>query len=152
MARFEFCLEPLLDARKRAEDEKCRNLATCHNSLERCRRERGRFVVAREACIAALYDAARMRPAADLRILDRHLRYLCAAETTTRSQEAELAESLERARNELILANRERRVVEKIKARRRRVFEAEEARREELELDDGNARRHERAMRKRGAR
>jgi hypothetical protein len=42
-------------------------------------------------------------------------------------------------------------VVEKIEARRRRVFEAQEARREELELDDGNARRHERALRKRGA-
>ncbi|MGA7356735.1 MAG: flagellar export protein FliJ [Candidatus Cybelea sp.] len=151
MARFAFRLEPLLDARKRAEDEKRRNLAACRNSLERCEGERRRFAVARDACIVALFDAVRTRPVRDLRALDRHLRYLCAAETRTRSQETGLVESFERAREELILANRERRVVEKIKARRRRVFEAQEARREELELDDGNARRHERALRKRGA-
>ncbi|HTA55074.1 MAG TPA: flagellar export protein FliJ [Candidatus Acidoferrales bacterium] len=151
MARFAFRLEPLLDARKRTEDEKRRDLAACRNSLERCAGERRRFAVAREACIAALFNAVRTRPVRDLRALDRHLRYLCAAETTTRAQETGLAESFERARDELIFANRERRVVEKIKARRRRVFEAQEARREELELDDGNARRHERTLRKRGA-
>jgi flagellar protein FliJ len=151
VAGFVFRLEPLLDARKRVEEEKRRNLAARRYSLERCLGEQDRFVVARDACIAALYDAVRTRPARDLRALDRHLRYLCAAETATRSHETELAESFERARDELILANRERRVVEKIKARRRRAFEAQAARREELELDDGNARRHERALRKRGA-
>jgi flagellar export protein FliJ len=151
MARFAFRLEPLLDARKRAEEERRRNLAACRNSLERCLEKRRRFAAARDACIVALFDAARTRPVRDLRAFDRHLHYLCAAETTTRSQERDLAKSFELARDELTVANRERRVVEKIKARERRVFEVQEARREELELDDGNARRHERALRKRCA-
>lgn len=151
MARFAFRLEPLLDTRKRAEEEKRRSLAACRNSLDRCLSEQRRFMAERDAGITALFDAVRTRPMRDLRALDRHLHYLYTVETTMRSQETGLAESFERARDELIVANRERRVVETIKARERRAFDAQEARREELELDDGNARRHERALRKRGA-
>jgi flagellar export protein FliJ len=150
MARFVFRLEPLLDARKRVAEEKRRILMASRSSLERCLGERRRFLAARDTGIATLFAAVRTQPVRDLRALDRYLRYLCSAERTTRSQEADLAKSFERARDECIVADRERRVVEMIKARERRLFDAQEARREERELDDANARRHERALRKRG--
>jgi flagellar biosynthesis chaperone FliJ len=55
--------------------------------------------------------------------------------------------ALDRAAQELRNANRERRVVEKLKARRLREFERAEARREELELQETNARSYERMAR-----
>lgn len=151
MAHFTFRLEPLLDARKRVEQEKRRNLVACHSALERCLGEQRRFVATRDTGIAMLFGAVRTRPVRDLRVLDGYLRYLYAAEKTARSQETDLVKSCERARDECIVADRERRVVQTIKTRERRVFDAQEARREELEIDDANARRHERTLRKREA-
>jgi flagellar biosynthesis chaperone FliJ len=52
----------------------------------------------------------------------------------------ELNLACKRARDDLVAASRERRVVEKLKERRLRAFLAEEARRDELELDEANAR------------
>ena len=59
-----------------------------------------------------------------------------------RRRRAEWAEApLETARRELIAARRDRRLVEKLRDRRLRAFEEEEARREELEIEETNARR-----------
>ncbi len=52
-------------------------------------------------------------------------------------------------RHDLVAAARERKVIEHLRERRRRAFEAEEARQEELELDESNARCRERAARDR---
>ncbi len=63
----------------------------------------------------------------------------------------ELEAAVAAARDAFVDASRERRVIETIKERLRRAFDAEAARREELELDDANARRRERALCKRVA-
>jgi flagellar protein FliJ len=148
-AEFEFRLQPLLDQHKHAEDEKQRNFAACRHELDESRRELDRLIDARRAHAKELAEAARLRPAAELRLRDSHLRYLDNAIDSERWHCAELEAVYECAREELIVASRKRRVIEKLKERRRQAFEAEDARREELELDDANARRYERAARER---
>jgi flagellar export protein FliJ len=59
---------------------------------------------------------------------------------------AERRVALDRARNELLEASKEKKVVEKLKERRREAHALEEQRMEQKELDDGNARRYGRAQ------
>jgi flagellar protein FliJ len=148
-AGFEFRLQPLLDQHKHAEDEKQRNFAACGLGLDESRRELDRLIDARRAHTKELAEAARLRSAVELRLRDSHLRYLDDAIDAERSRFVELEAACQCAREELIVASRKRRVIEKLKERRRQAFEAEDARREELELDDVNARRYERAARER---
>jgi flagellar protein FliJ len=143
MARgFEFRLEPLLESRKRIEEEKRRSFAACLRALDECAREAGRLDVLRAGC----------RDAADLRLRDAYLRRLDGRSEALEARHCALAAELDRTQEELAAASRERRLIEKLKERRRRAFDAQEARRDALELDDANARRHERALRKRVAR
>jgi flagellar protein FliJ len=151
-AEFEFRLQPLLDSRKRIEQEKQRDFAAIRRIVEDIALELKRLADSRSRCMKQLGESARSRSAADLRLFDAHLRSLDAAIGAERRRRSELEANWQRLREELILASRERRVIEKLKERRRRAFEAKEARREELELDEANARRYDRAARERLAR
>lgn len=127
---FEFRLEPLLEVRNRIEQARERDLFAARRRLDEC-----------ETRIRQLGTARGVRlHAADVRLRDAYLR---------RANELEAAVAA--ARDALVEASRERRVIETLKERLRRAFDAEAARREELELDDANARRRERARRKRVA-
>ncbi len=150
-AKFEFHLQPLLDWRERLAEEKQRDFAACRRALDDCDGELARLAELRRKCAGQLAAAATGR-AADLRLRDRHLRFLDAALAEQRRRRSELQSACEHARSELLSADRERRVLERLKARRRLTFEAQEARREELELDESNARSHDRALRERQVR
>lgn len=130
MRTFEFRLEPLLEMRTRAEDAARRAFLACRAQAGECE--------ARLLQLATPYD--RGVTVAELRLRDAYLRPI-----------GELAEALEIARGVLVEATRERRVIETLKQRRRREFDAAEARRDELELDEANARRREHRGRKRVA-
>jgi flagellar FliJ protein len=145
--KFEFRLEPLLDWRKRVEAEKQRDFAACRRALEDCTQEIARLDDARRRCGTMLAANAGVRPASELRLRDAHLRVLEAAIAHERRTRAELEAACRRAHDELVAASRERRVIEKLKERRRQSFDAEEARREELAIDEANARASERRMR-----
>jgi flagellar protein FliJ len=151
-AKFQFPLQPLLDWRKRVEEEKQRDFAACRRAVDESARELDRLAAARWQCARQLAASARRRPAADLRLRDAHLRSLDVAIDDERRRRCDHEAALGRARAELITASRERRVIERLKERQWRLFEAEEARREELELDESNARNRERTLRKRLAR
>ncbi len=142
-ARFDFRLAPLLDHRKRVEEEKQREFAACRRAVDECRREVERLGGQRRRSIEQLAGSARTQSAAELRLRDAHLRRVELAISDERRRQGELCVASERARDELIAASRERRVVEKLRERRLRAFEAEAARCEELELDEANARRRE---------
>jgi flagellar protein FliJ len=150
-AGFEFRLQPLLDWRKRIEEEKQRSFAACRRKLDESRRRFEHLADARLAEANELADAVWCRPAAELRLRDAHLRYLDGAIDAQRLRGAELEAVCSSVREELIVATRDRRVIEKLKERRREALEAEEARRDELELDEANARCYERAARERPA-
>jgi flagellar FliJ protein len=151
-ATFRFSLEPLLDWRARIEEEKQRDFAACRRLLAECARELERLTGVHRECARQLAASVRANRVADLRLRDAHLRCLEAANAKERVRRTELQAACDRARAELIAASGERRVVEKLKERRRREFEAEALRRDEIELDESNARRHERAVRERLAR
>ena len=126
--RFHFALQPLLDRRGRIEQEKQHRFAVR-------RRERDGASRDRERIAAALIEfALQTGDAASLAVFD-------AALAGRQQRAARAGAALEAARQELIAARRDRRVIEKLRDRRRRAFEEEEARREELEIDEANARR-----------
>lgn len=146
-ARFRFSLQPLLEWRTRVEEERQRDFAAARRLLEDCDRELKRLAGAYAHCAKQLVASARAQRAADLRLGDSYLLLLQAAMGSERSRRGELQSACDRAREALLVASRERRVIEKIKERRRQEFEFAQARREELEIDESNARRHERATR-----
>jgi flagellar biosynthesis chaperone FliJ len=127
-ARFHFALAPLLDLRIRVEEEKRRAL-----ELARWQRD------------AALRDRKLLADALTLRVLKREDAGSLAVFDGALAARLRHAESAERdihaARNDLCAARRDRRAIERLYERRRRAFEREEQRREELEIDETNARR-----------
>lgn len=139
-ARFEFRLQPLLDRRKRFEEEKQSNFAACRRAAEQCMDQLLQLSDDRRRFLKQLVETALTKPNADLRLRDAHLRCIEAAIDQTRRRREELNAACERAREELIAACRERRVIEKLKERLYRAYQSEQSRREELELDEANAR------------
>jgi flagellar protein FliJ len=140
MARFVFPLQPVLDARRRKEEEKQCAFAGAKAARDENLRDLGRLDGALRIGGRALHECAVIGSAANLRLYDAHLGYL---ERTLQSREksrAESAPTFDRAASELYAANRERRLLEKLKERRLQEFEREEARRDERELDEANAR------------
>jgi flagellar export protein FliJ len=138
-ARFVFSLQPLLDARRRREEDRQRAFARAREARDENLRELDSVTRAQRAGAIALHERA-MGGAAHLAVHDAHLRYL---ERTIQSRErrsAESARAFDRAAAELLAANRERRALETLEERRRREFEREQTRRDELELEDANRR------------
>lgn len=152
MARkFHFTLEPLLEHRKRIEEARQRELASRRSAVEACARELEQLNAARRRSLAGLGASAGDVSTADLRLRDEYLRAIDAAAATADDRRAELEAACRDARDELATAARDRRALEMLKERRRRIYEAEAARREEMELDESNARCHERVARQRHA-
>ena len=152
MGRFTFNLQPLLELRKGVEEAKQRDLDACRRSVDEACCERDRLLESRRIAAGALHAAvleSTGSPSAELRARDAHLRHLDGAIAAQHARCDRLYATYERAREELVAAHRDWRVVDALRERRRGVFEAEEARREQLELDENNARRHERVVRER---
>ena len=147
--KFAFRLQPLLEQRKRVEQEKQRDFAATRRIRDEGRRELERLADARRWFMQQLAASARAHPPAALRLRDAHLRSIESALDRQRGRLEELEAAYDRAREALLSASRERRVIEKLKERRQRDFEAEQTRREALELDDANACRYSGAPRKR---
>jgi len=128
MPPFHFHLQPLLDRRRQVENGKRLRCAVA-------RRDRDEAVRACEHLVSALArHAVRRGDAGTLAVLDAGIE---ARQRRARNAEA----ALEAAHEELIAAGRERRALEKVCERRRRAYEEEEARRDEHEIDEANARR-----------
>jgi flagellar protein FliJ len=142
-AKFEFSLQPLLDRRKRTEEERQREHAQRRGAVERCALDLESLLQVRRNSIGELLESTRTSTTADLRLRDCHLLALESAIDNAQHRRAELAAACARAREALAVASRDRRAIEKLKERRREAFEAAQRRREELELDDANGRRYE---------
>lgn len=147
--KFRFALQPVLEWRKQTEREKQCKLAACRRDLDGCAFELERLSGLRRHCMKQLVARAHASSGVELRLRDAHLRGLVDAIDDTRARHAQLTATCERAREELVTASREVRIVERLRERRRSIFDAEEARRDELELDEANACSHERRLRER---
>jgi flagellar export protein FliJ len=128
---FQFRLQPLLDRRRREEEEKLHRYA-------RYERERDDALRAGDR-LAAAFDrhAARASEAGTLAALD-------AGIAALRRRAAQAQSALAGARDDLIAARRARRAIEKLRERRLHAYESDEAKRDELEIDEANARRRSR--------
>ena len=145
--RYELDLRPLLELRcrivaeKRAHFEGCRS--ACEESIRRIERCHGAVRVQ----IAALAAGAGLVPVGELGLRDAYITAMTAAITRERARSDQRHALAVAARDAFIVARRECRVVEKLLERRRSAQKAEMARREELELDEANARSRGRAAR-----
>jgi flagellar export protein FliJ len=131
----------LLDERRRKEEEKQLAFVRVKAARDEHSRELDRLAGALRLRGRALHQCAMTGSTANLRLYDASLLYLERALQSHERRSAESAPALDQAAAELLDANRERRLIEKLKERRLQEFEHEEARRDELELDEANARR-----------
>lgn len=148
--KFNFTLQPVLDYRKRIEDQKQQTMATRQRAWEEARRELDRLNDEFRANSRELRERHQEFDVEELRLRYAHLQFL---DRTIDAQIKVLAErqvALDRARKDLIAASKNRKVVDKLKERRKLAFTAEELRVEQIELDDGNARMEGRLQRNAG--
>lgn len=145
-------LQPVLDDRRRREEEKQRNFGACRRALVESTSELERLIGERRRSIRDVGAWVYAGRPADRRLRDAHLRCVEVAIYQERGRRTSREAACNQARDELLLARRELRAIETLIERRLRAFEAEEARRDELDVDEDNARRRERAARERPAR
>ena len=148
--KFSFALQPVLEHRKRIEEQKQQTLAMRQRAWDEARRELDRLNDEFRANARELRDRHRELGVEELRLRYAHLQFL---DRTIDAQIKVLAERqvvLDRARKDLIAASKNRKVVDKLKERRRVAYVAEELRVEQIELDDGNARMEGRLQRNAG--
>jgi flagellar FliJ protein len=147
MSKFAFHLQPVLEHRKRIEDEKQQTLALRRRAYEEARRELDRLNDEFRRYAGELRERHRSLKTEELRLLYAHLQFLDRLINAQIRVVAERQAALERARRELIEASERRKVVDKLKERRRAAFVAEALRVEQNELDDANARAEARRAR-----
>ncbi|HUN29142.1 MAG TPA: flagellar export protein FliJ [Alphaproteobacteria bacterium] len=146
MKRFTFALQPVLDRRKRIEDEKQLIVAARARSLDEAERELARLNEEFRRHSVMLREKHAKLETRELQSIYAHLQFLDRCIIAQIRIVAERRVALDRARTELLEASKEKKIVEKLKERRREGFVLEEQRIEQKELDDGNARRYGRVQ------
>jgi flagellar protein FliJ len=144
--KFRFPLQPVLDHRKRIEDEKQLVVAQRKRALDEAEHELARLNEEFRRHAAMLRDNHKKLETHELQCIYAHLQFLDRCIIAQIRIVAERRVALDRARTELLAASKEKKVVEKLKERRREDYVIEEQRIEQKELDDGNARRFGRAQ------
>ena len=148
--RFVFALQPVLDHRKRIEDEKKQIVAIRMRAHDEAKCELDRLNVEFRRFARELRERHSELEVEELRLHYAHLQFLDRTIDAQIRVVAERAAALERARRDLVAASKNRKVVDKLKERRHTAHIAEEMRVEQIELDDGNARQHGRRLRNAG--
>ena len=149
--RFRFRLEPVLEHRKRIEDEKQQRLADCERELRAAQDELARLNGEYKRFSGALRDRHRELAAEELRWHYSHLGYLDRRMVAQHATIAELRAAADRARAELIDASKDRKIMDRLKERRFEAHRALEAGLEQKELEESNARRYSRLTREESA-
>lgn len=143
--KFKFQLQPVLDQRKKIEDQKQQIVALRQRAHDEAQNELERLNTDFNTATAELRTLHKGLSSDQLRLHYAHLQFLDRSIIAQIRVLAERRVMLDRARADLLAASKERKVVEKLKERRHEAFVAEELRVEQQELDDGNARRFSRA-------
>lgn len=144
--RFRFTLQPLLEQRKRVEDQRQQALALRQLALDGARSEFDRLDAEFRVSALSLRAQHGALEAEELRLHYAHLQYLDRAIVAQIRTVAERQVELDRARDDLLAASKDRKVVDKLKERRRQTHSDEEVRLDQRELDDGNARQYGRSI------
>ncbi len=118
MKRFTFALAPVLEHRRRIEDEKQRILADRRRRLSAAQDELARLHAAFKQYSNALSDDHQRLTSNDLRAHYAHLEYLDRCITMQHALIAQCAIAVDCARADVIEAGKERKAIEKVKDKR----------------------------------
>lgn len=144
--KFKFALEPVLSHRERVEHERAGEHSRALENQLRAERTRDELCTKRDALRARLVGEHTSFDVETLRSTYLHLDYLDRAILAAQQRCDGCARETERARQRLVDAAKERKVLETLKDRRREAFELDAALAEQRELDDQNARAFERTQ------
>lgn len=147
---FRFRLEPVLGHRERIERERSGEHGRALADQLAAEAARDGLIARRDASRATLVAEHNRLDAMTLRATYAHLDYLDRAILSAQQRVDACADETERARLRLVDAARDRKVLETLKERRRDAYLLDAAHAEQRELDDHNARHHERAQPREG--
>ncbi|HVS45553.1 MAG TPA: flagellar export protein FliJ [Verrucomicrobiae bacterium] len=145
MRKFTFGLQTVFDHRRRIEDERQLTLAEKQRHLEKVQARLEELNGEFRSHSEVLRRDHRALSTEDLRLHYGHLDYLDRAIAAQIRVVAERRAAIECARIDLLVASKDRKMMEKLKAHRFEAHQDEERRIEQEELDDGNARRYDQA-------
>ena len=143
--KFRFALEPVLSHRERIEHERAAEHSRALEEQLRAERSRDELCTKRDHLRDRLVGEHAHFDAETLRSTYMHLDYLDRAIVAAQQRVDACIEATERARQRLVDAAKDRKVLETLKDRRREAFELDAALAEQRELDDLNARAFDRA-------
>lgn len=146
MKKFVFALQPVLEHRKRIEEEKQLAAAARKRALVEAEAELARLNDEFRTYSTKLREEHAKLQTGELQSLYAHLQFVDRCTVAQLKIVAERRAAFERARLDLLAASKEKKVVEKLKERRKDSHDKEFARVEQKELDDANARRHGRTL------
>jgi len=145
--RFRFPLEPVLDHRERIEDKRKRELASAQRATMEAEALRLRLVSNRDLLRERLRTEHTALGVETLRSSYAHLAYLDRAIEAAVGRVVAARSNEDRARGMLVIATKDKKVLETLKTRRREAFDAEVALAGQRELDDLNNRAFSRVQR-----
>jgi flagellar export protein FliJ len=148
---FRFRLDPVLAHRQRQEDEQKREYALAERALREAEQARAALIDARESGREHLQREHGSLDVDQLRASYAHLAYLDRAIEVAHGHVAAAMLEADRARAALLVATKEKKVLEALKTRRRAAFDMEAALVAQRELDDQNARAFGRTQRQGGS-
>jgi flagellar export protein FliJ len=142
--RFRFRLDPVLGHRERLERERAGEHAKALAVQLAAEQARDELLARRDAARDRLLREHRTLDVIELRATYVHLEYVDRAIVTAGQRITAAEAETEQARQRLIVAARDRKVLETLKDRRREAFDLDEALAVQRETDDLNARAFER--------
>jgi len=143
--KFRFRLDPVLDQRGRVERERAADHARALHEQLAAQKLLDDLLGKREELRTRLVREHASFDIDTLRATYTHLDYLDRALVPARQRVDACIAATERARQRLVEAAKDRKVLETLKERRREAFDLDVALADQRELDDQNARAFERA-------
>lgn len=142
MRKFKFTLDPVLQHRERIEEEKQQVLAERQRELQAAEQELARLNNDFKRFSKRLRDDHAELSTEELRWHYAHLEFLDRCITMQHAAISQHRAAVERARQDLVEASKERKAMDKLKDKRLAEHRAQEAAFEQKELDDSNNRRY----------
>ncbi|GAC1655639.1 MAG: hypothetical protein NVS9B12_06820 [Vulcanimicrobiaceae bacterium] len=142
--RFRFALQPVLEHRKRIEEEKQQELALAQHAVTAASAELRSLHERFRENSKVLRDDHKSFDSEQLRLHYAHLEFLDRAITVQEGVVTERKVEHEQARLRLLEAAKEKKALEKLKVRRQEAHVLAANQIEQNEMDDNNARRYAR--------
>lgn len=142
---FRFALQPVLEHRKRIEEERQRELATAQNALNAAVGELHTLNEQFRATSTTLREDHNAFDVEQLRLHYAHLEFLDRAISIAQALVSQRNLEVEAVRLRLLEAAKEKKALEKLKGRRKEAHALVQRQYEQNEMDDSNARRYGRS-------